>query len=159
MFELDLLGDAGLERDLVALAAGLDDPETFLREDAAPLEGAAVRRAFDTGGRPEPWPDITAKSRAERKVDAASGPLIDSGALEDAASDGRGGVAGSLFSVSGDTLTMGTDLVYAATQNFGRADANVPARLYEDLTPGDALALGAAYEDDYLHRLLAGMTP
>lgn len=158
MFELDLIGQADLTADLDTLAAGLADDEEFLRRDAAPLVSAAVRRTFDEGGRPEPWPDITAKSRAQRKVNGVSGPLIDSGALEDAASDGRGGVAGSLFAVSGDTLTEGTDLVYAAAQNFGWDDKNIPARLFEDLKPEDALALGAAYEDDYLHRLLAGMS-
>lgn len=158
MFEMELIGQAGLEADLETLAAGLADDEAFYREDAARIASAAVRRNFDEGGRPEPWPDITAQSRAQRKFNFTSGPLIDSGALEAAASAGQEGVAGSLFSVSGDTLTEGTDLMYAAVQNFGWDAKNIPARLFEDLKPEDALALGVAYEDDYLHRLLAGMT-
>lgn len=156
MWELEALGLAQTEAGFSQVEAGLDNPEPFLAGEGAEIAGAGVRQNFEVGGRPA-WPDITAQSRSQRKVNSTSGPLIDSGALMAAASATSPGVAGSVFGVSGDTLTLGTDLVYAATQNFGREDDNIPAREFENLQPEDELRLATAFDDDYLHRLLAAL--
>lgn len=156
MFELLLLGEDEVDRSLLQLEAGLDNPEDFLRGEEAQIAGDAIRRHFAQSGASEPWPDITSQSRAQRKVNSTSGPLIDSGALMNAASATSSGVEGSLFAVDGDTLTLGTDLVYAATQNFGRG--GIPAREFETLLPEDELRLTRAFDDDYLHRLLRGLS-
>lgn len=156
MWELEELGLAETEAGFSKVETGLSNPEAFLAGEGAEIAGASVRRNFEVGGRPA-WPDITSQSRSQRKVNSTSGPLIDSGALMEAASATSPGVEGSLFAVDGNTLTLGTDLVYAATQNFGRQDANIAQREFEDLQPEDELRLATAFDDDYLHRLLAGL--
>lgn len=158
MWELELLGLAETQTAFGTLEDGLDNPEAFLKGEGAQITGAAIRQNFLSGGRPSPWPDITAESRAQRKVNSTSGPLIDAGTLMAAASATSSGVDGSVFAVDGSTLTLGTDLVYAATQNWGREDANIPAREFEDLQPEDELRLATAFQDDYLHSLLAAMS-
>ncbi len=155
MFELDILGGQKLETDLTALAAGLDAPDVWLGTEGAKVAGAAVREHFEAGGLPDAWPDITAKSRAQRKVNKESGPLIDSGALMEAASADHAGVPGSVFAQQGDMLTLGTDLVYAETQQEGRG--GIPARPYEMLTMTDEIRLSQSMDDDYLHKLIAAM--
>lgn len=155
MFELDILGGQKLDTDLTDLAAGLNSPEVWLLANAAPLAGAAVREKFAAGGLPDAWPDITAKSRAQRKVDKTSGPLIDSGALMEAASADHAGVPGSVFAQQGDMLTLGTDLIYAETQQEGRG--GIPARPYEFLTMTDEIRLTQSMDDDYLHKLIAAI--
>ena len=157
MWELQALGLTETAGSLGKLSEEIDDPETFLAGTGARMTGADVRENFQEGGRPVKWTDITARSRAKRRVNKSSGPLIDSEALEDAASADHAGVAGSLFSVQGDTLTEGTDLFYAAVQEYGWTDKNVPARSYEQITAEDEIRLSQAMEDDWLHRLLAAM--
>jgi len=159
MFELDLLGGDALETELTGLAAGLDDPAPWLSGNAAKVAGNSIRKHFEKGGLPDAWPDITAKSRAQRKVNKTSGPLIDSGALMEAASAEHAGVSGSVFAQDGDTLTLGTDMVYAATQEFGRSQGSgeIPVRPFMQLTPEDEIKLMHSMDDDYLHKLLAKM--
>ena len=156
MWELEALGLAQTETAFDTLEGGLDNPEAFFQGEGKDIAGAAVRENFEAGGRPSPWPDITARSRSQRKVNSTSGPLIDSGALMASASATEGGVEGSLFAVDSNTLTLGTDLVYAATQNFGRG--GVPAREFETLLPEDEMRLSRAFDDDYLHRLLQSLS-
>jgi len=152
MFELDLLGGEKLETEMSALALGLDNPQVWLGAEGAKIAGEGIRENFEQGGRPDKWPDITAKSRAMRKVNHDSGPLIDSGALMAAASASEPGVAGSVFQQQGDLLTLGTDLEYAADHEFG---IGVPARPFMNLTPEDEIRLTASMDDDYLHKLIA----
>jgi phage gpG-like protein len=155
MWELKALGLPEVLEEISATADMVDDGTAFLSGPASVITGEAIRQNFLQGGRPDAWPDITARSRAQRKVNKTSGPLIDSGAMMDAASATRPGVEHSLYSVDGDTLTLGTDVVQAAVQQYGWEDKNIPARPYEDLQPEDELRLAAAYEGDYLHQMLA----
>ena len=153
MWEFEAIGLPALQNELTGMERAFAAPAAEL-EKLAPEASADIRGNFLAGGRPMTWPDITAASRAGRKEDAASGPLLDTKALMNAASATEHGADGSLFGIAGDTLTLGTDLVYAATQEFGRGA--IPARPYEHLTDTDALRLAGAAESDYLHALLAG---
>lgn len=153
MWDFEAIGLPALRDEFTRVEEGLDDPEPGLAM-IAPEVGADVRRNFEQGGRPGVWPDITAKSRDQRTENKTGGPLVDTEALMDAASADKPGVAGSTFSLEGDTLTLGTDLIYAATQEYGRG--GIPARPYEQITDEDAVRVQEAFEGDYLHALLAG---
>ncbi len=156
MLGLDILGGDKLETELTGLALGLDNPQVWLGAEGAKIAGEGIRENFEQGGRPDKWPDITAWSRAMRKVNHESGPLIDTGALMAAASASEPGVEGSIFRQQGDTLTLGTDLEYAADHEFGTA--RIPVREFMSLTPEDEIRLTASMDDDYLHKLLAQMS-
>lgn len=153
MWDFEAVGLPVLREELTGLAGQLGSPETSLRL-IAPEVGADIRKNFESGGRPEAWPDITAASRAQRKQNPSSGPLIDTGSLMESASDTGGGAEGSVFTLQGDVLTLGTGLAQAATQEYGRG--GIPARPYEHITPEDELRLVEVLESDYLHRMLGG---
>ena len=153
MWEFEAVGLPVLRANLTAMAGELDNPDAYL-ELLGPEVGADIRRNFEQGGRPKTWPDITAASRAQRKQNPTSGPLIDTETLMLSASDSGGGAEGSLFAVQGNVLTLGTDLPQAATQEYGRG--GIPARPYESITTEDALQLGDALQADYLHQMLGG---
>ena len=153
MWQFEAVGLPVLTDTLTTLAGEMESPAAYLTR-IGPEVGADIRKNFEQGGRPGTWPDITAASRAARKQNLTSGPLIDTGALMASASDTGGGAEGSLFAVQGDVLTLGTDLAQAATQEYGRG--GIPARPYESITPEDAIALGDILEADYLHQMLGG---
>ena len=153
MWAFEAVGLPQLTSELTDLEAAFAEPGERL-EALAPEVGADIRQNFAAGGRPDTWPDITAKSRAQRKENKTSGPLIDTEALMNAASASESGVDGSVFGIAGDTETFGSNLVYAATQEYGRG--TIPARAYEQITDADELRLAASLEGDYLHVLLAG---
>ncbi len=153
MWEFEAVGLPALQNELTGLEDALADPSGVLAL-VAPEVGADIKQNFLAGGRPETWPDITAASRAQRKENKTSGPLIDTEALMNAASASEEGVEGSVFGIAGDTETFGTDLAEAATQQYGRG--NIPARAYEQITDADELRLAASVESDYLHAMLAG---
>lgn len=153
MWQFEAVGLPALKGELDTWAADLADTEAVLHH-IAPEAGESIRQNFEQGGRPQPWPDITAKSRSQRKVNKTSGPLIDSGALEEAASASTSGVEGSVFAINGNTATFGTDYVFAAVHQFGWPEKNIPARPYEDIVPEDQLKL-ARSTSDYLLEMLS----
>ena len=153
MWEFEAVGLPALQKELTGLEDALADSASLLAQ-LAPEVGADIKQNFLVGGRPETWPDITAVSRARRKVNKTSGPLIDTEALMNAASASEEGVEGSVFGIAGDTETFGTDLPGAATQQYGRG--GIAARAYEQITDADELRLAASLESDYLHAMLAG---
>ena len=85
MWEFEAIGLPALQNELTGLEDALADPSGVLAL-VAPEVGADIKQNFLAGGRPETWPDITAASRAQRKVNKTSGPLIDTEALMNAAS-------------------------------------------------------------------------
>ena len=87
--------------------------EGHLQDLGPPLEATkqllltSVRDNFAAGGRPTPWVPLR---RARRRGSLGSAiPLNDTGTL-------RASITGE---VSGNTVTIGTNLAYAAIHNFG----------------------------------------
>ena len=87
--------------------------EGHLQNLGPPLEATkellltSVRDNFAQGGRPQPWAPLR-RSRRRGSLGSAI-PLNDTGVL-------RASIAGE---VSGNTVTIGTNLAYAAIHNFG----------------------------------------
>lgn len=136
---------AGLEARIRRLAAGMADTGPLLEALGAEVESQA-RRRIDEGGpdpdgaRWQPWSDAYAATRSGgQRMLAAEGDLLDS--------------IQSL--VSGDIAEVGSNLVYAAIQQFGgTADmaagpAAIPARAWLGISADDARDLDALLDDHF----------
>lgn len=78
-----------------------------------------------------PWAPLS-PSYAARKAKRSAGGLL---VLDDLL---RGGLR---WQVSGNELQLGTDRVYGATHQFGREEANIPARPFLGLDADDEAAV------------------
>jgi phage virion morphogenesis protein len=77
---------------------------------------ASVRKNFDAGGRPTPWLPLKSVPSGRNRSAGSRKILVDSARLMRSIS----------YSPRPDGLSMGTNVVYGATHQFGRG--SVPAR-------------------------------
>ena len=142
---------AGLEERIRRLAAGMADTRPLLEALGAEVESQARRRIDEGGPAPdgapwEPWSDAYAATRR-----GGQRMLV-----------GEGGLLDSIQSlVSGDIAEVGSNLVYAAIQQFGGepdmapGPAAIPARAWLGVSAEDAAELDALL-DDHFSALAAG---
>lgn len=141
---------ASLEARIRRLAAGLADTRPLLEALGAELESQTRKRIADSGPAPDssPWPEWSDAYAATRhgghKLLSSDGDLLDS--------------VQSL--VAADFVETGSNLIYAAIQQFGgTADmapgpAAIPAREWLGLSAADAGDLDALL-DDHFNGLIA----
>lgn len=121
---------------------------TDLTELMTVLAGRVVRivdRKFQKSG--PGWVPLSERTLKQRRA-GSSKPLLDTGRLR-ASAVGRG--EGSLYAVDSQSLTVGTNLGYAATHQFGRG--RIPARPYIP-TEAEILAELTPVVDRYLQEKL-----
>ncbi|HBD18678.1 MAG TPA: phage virion morphogenesis protein [Arenimonas sp.] len=122
---IDLSGIKALERRLAAL--GGFDAGDLLDVIGAQVESQARRRISEEKQAPDgaAWPNWSEEYAATRH----SGHSL----LE-----GEGDLIGSLdHVVSGNEVEIGSNLIYAATHQFGDEERNIQARPYLGLSAGD----------------------
>lgn len=118
-------GAEGLGETIDSIIGTLSNPEPFLRR-AATIIGTATAKNFERGGTQyKMWEEILETSRARRRVDGEAPVLNDSRALARAASATQEGVEDSIFSIEGNSLTMGTDRIDAHLHQYGKKVAGV----------------------------------
>ena len=140
----------GLEDRIRRLAAGLADTRPLLEALGAEVESQSRRRIDEGGPAPDgaPWGAWSDAYAATRR--GGQRMLIDEGGLLDSIQ--------SL--VSGDIAEVGSNLIYAAIQQFGGepgmapGPAAIPARAWLGLSAEDARELDALL-DDYFEGLAA----
>ena len=144
-------GLQGLNERIRRLAAGLGDSEPLLQSLAAEIESQTRRRIADEQAAPDgtPWPawsDAYARSRhGGQSLLQSEGSLLDS----------------IMSAVSGGTAETGSNLVYAALQQFGGEQgmapgpAAVPAREFLGVSEQDGQELQAIV-DEWLSGQIAG---
>ena len=135
----------GLQARIRRLAAGMADPSELLEAIGAELESQTRRRIESGGPDPDgepwqPWSDAYAATRrGGQSLLRAEGGLLDS--------------IQSL--VSGDILETGSNLAYAAIQQFGGAEGMppgpraVPARAWLGISAEDGRDLDALISDHF----------
>ncbi len=135
----------GLQARIRRLAAGMADPSELLEAVGAELESQTRRRVESGGPDPDgepwqPWSDAYAKTRR-----GGHGLLRSEGGLLDSIQ--------SL--VSGNILETGSNLVYAAIQQFGGTSEmpagprEVPARAWLGISADDARELDQLVSDHF----------
>lgn len=136
-------GLEALELRVRKLAAGLGDPGELLEALGAELESQARRRIAAGGPAPdgtpwEPWSDAYERTRrGGQSLLLSEGSLLDS--IQSA--------------VSGDVLETGSNLIYAALQQFGGTSdmppgpAAVPAREWLGIGPEEARELDGIIDE------------
>lgn len=136
--------DARVQQALSRVARIASDARPLFTEIGSALE-ASTRRRFDLGLAPDgtAWADVTAKTRKRKRnprILVERGDLLNSIAFE----------AGSDFVeiIAGPTQ-------YAATHQFGRPEANIPARPYLGLSADDLQEIDEA-AGDYVARMFRG---
>jgi len=139
-------GLAALGRRIDRLLAGLNNPEPLLRELAAAGESQTRRRMESDKRGPDgtPWPEWSPGYAATRHGGQS---LLDA----------RGDLIQSLTAFADrQTAGWGTNLVYAATHQFGRGA--IPARPFLGVSDDDEREL-LGIAEDWLDRLLGGGAP
>ncbi len=139
-------GLAALDRRIDRLLAGLNNPEPLLRELAAAGESQTRRRMESDKRGPDgtPWPEWSPGYAATRHGGQS---LLDA----------RGDLIQSLTAFADrQTAGWGTNLVYAATHQFGRGA--IPARPFLGVSDDDEREL-LGIAEDWLDRLLGGGAP
>ncbi|MEI2742721.1 MAG: phage virion morphogenesis protein [Candidatus Competibacter sp.] len=136
-------GLAALDRRIDRLLAGLNNPEPLLRELAAAGESQTRRRMESDKRGPDgtPWPEWSPGYAATRHGGQS---LLDA----------RGDLIQSLTAFADrQTAGWGTNLIYAATHQFGRGA--IPARPFLGVSDDDEREL-LDLAEDWLDRLLGG---
>ena len=136
-------GRAALDRRIDRLLAGLNNPEPLLRELAAAGESQTRRRMESDKRGPDgtPWPEWSPGYAATRHGGQS---LLDA----------RGDLIQSLTAFADrQTAGWGTNLIYAATHQFGRGA--IPARPFLGVSDDDEREL-LDLAEDWLDRLLGG---
>lgn len=128
--------------DLTRLQAGIDallhvDLRDLLGHMAGLVEAQTRRRIAEDKSAPEgtDWPAWSAEYAATRGTGQAllqgEGDLLDSITHE----------------VDGEAAEIGTNLIYAATHQFGDEERGIPARAFLGISPGDAAELARLVVD------------
>ena len=139
----------GLEARIRRLALGLSDTRPLLEALGAEIESQARRRISEEKTSPigEPWPDW---SSGHAKTRHAGQSLL----------QGGGGLLDSIQSaVRPDLVETGSNLAYAAIQQFGGepsmapGPAAIPAREYLGIGPENEIELDAVL-DEWASRIL-----
>ena len=136
-------GLAALDRRIDRLLAGLNNPEPLLRELAAAGESQTRRRMESDKRGPDgtPWPEWSPGYAATRHGGQS---LLDA----------RGDLIQSLTAFADrQTAGWGTNLIYAATHQFGRGA--IPARPFLGVSDDDEREL-LDLAENWLDRLLGG---
>ena len=136
-------GLAALDRRIDRLLAGLNNPEPLLRELAAAGESQTRRRMESDKRGPDgtPWPEWSPGYAATRHGGQS---LLDA----------RGDLIQSLTAFADrQTAGWGTNLIYAATHQFGRGA--IPARPFMGVSDDDEREL-LDLAEEWLDRLLGG---
>ncbi|HRD68327.1 MAG TPA: phage virion morphogenesis protein [Candidatus Competibacter sp.] len=136
-------GLAALDRRIDRLLAGLNNPEPLLRELAAAGESQTRRRMESDKRGPDgtPWPEWSPGYAATRHGGQS---LLDA----------RGDLIQSLTAFADrQTAGWGTNLIYAATHQFGRGA--IPARPFLGVSDDDEREL-LDLAEEWLDRLLGG---
>jgi phage virion morphogenesis protein len=157
------IDDAEVNRALRALAAHLDDLTPAMDAIGQALV-TEVDLSFDGSRDPwgTPWDALSAVTLARRRGTSAQ-ILRDTGHLANSIN----------YHAAADRVEVGTDVIYAATHQFGRADnrmyntpsgrpAPIPARPFLPIRPSGQVELPDATRDailDLLHRHLAQALP
>ena len=137
--EIEVRGLGEVERRLSRLAARLDDPAPVLERIGARMVESTEAR-FDTLKAPDgsPWAPLAEKTRRYK------------GKHEDKPLTREGDLRGSISAEADrDGVVIGSDRPYAATHQFGREEANIPARPFLGLSDAD-IALIHSILDEYL---------
>ena len=122
---------ARLEGRLARLAASLDDPEPLLDAIGAQAASLAQRRIDSDGPAPDasPWPEWDTRYARTRHPGHS---LLQSG---------NDLLESIQHAVDGGAVKVGSNLVYAATHQFGDDDRGIPARAYLGLSAAEAAEL------------------
>lgn len=138
-------GLEGLQARVRMVAAGMADTRPLLEALGAELVSQSHRRIADEKQAPDgsAWPawseDYARTRHAGQSLLRADGGLLDS----------------LLWAVSPDRVEAGSNLVYAAAQQFGLPERSVPGRAYLGVSDADAEALleiAMRFADAHLRR-------
>jgi phage virion morphogenesis protein len=138
----DLSGVAMLQRRVEAI--GKFERRRLLDEIGATVESQTRRRIEDDKADPEgkawpAWSDRYAKNRhGNQSLLESKGMLI--------------GSLGYAVALAGDQVEVGSNLIYAATHQFGDPKRNIPARPYLGLSGEDEAELEEVI-DNFLRRV------
>lgn len=135
------LDDAELQAALKKLLAKLGNLQPFFADVGEELLNS-TRARFQSQTAPDgsPWADLSPAYAARKKRN------------KDKILTLRGALRGTLTQFAdAESLRVGSPLVYAATHQFGRPEAHIPARPFLGLSDADRAALLDAIAD-YLAR-------
>ena len=140
---IDLAGLQALSHRLNQLA--ITGRDGLLEIVGAELESQTRRRISDEKSAPDgtPWPELNSRYEAQKAQRSSGGLLEFDGNLVDSIR----------YEVSGDEVTVGTDLVYAAPHQFGSFKQGIEPREFLGLSPDNEQEL-ALEVDAYLDSLI-----
>lgn len=137
----------GVDRKLIKLALKTENMDTPLRQSAIYMEGAVAKR-FRSGGGSRPWKPLSPNTIKRHPHRAGGKPLNDTGRLRSSVT------AGSTRRIVGKRMYygMGSNIVYAASHNFGYK--KIPKREFMYFDEKDEKAIKRVFED-YIKGLIS----
>jgi phage virion morphogenesis protein len=117
---IDLLGDEAITKELNRmLARGLDLDPAFYEMGEHLLESTQDRMSQEVSPDGTPWEPLSINTIEQKDLTNQSDKIL----------RGYGTLADMLsYQISGNQLMFGSNMEYAATHQFGRDKANIPAR-------------------------------
>jgi phage virion morphogenesis protein len=140
---VDVIGSSSVANALNRLIKKVDDSSPALRDIGEHLlESTQDRMSDEVDPQGQAWELLSVNTIEQKSLSSQSNKIL----------RGYGTLADTLnYQLNGDQLLFGSNMEYAATHQFGREDANIPAREF----------LGFSDEDeneilDILHAHLSG---
>tara|TARA_B110000211_G_scaffold218716_1_gene263806 strand:- start:834 stop:1280 length:447 start_codon:yes stop_codon:yes gene_type:complete len=117
---IDLLGDEAITKELNRmLSRGLDLDPAFYEMGEHLLESTQDRISQEVSPDGTPWEPLSINTILQKDLTNQSDKIL----------RGYGTLADMLsYQISGNQLMFGSNMEYAATHQFGRDNANIPAR-------------------------------
>jgi phage virion morphogenesis protein len=130
---VDLLGEEAIARALNRLLSQLDDLSPALREIGEHmLESTQNRMSRELSPDGQSWEPLSINTIENKSLSGQSDKIL----------RGYGTLADLLnYQLNGNQLMFGSNMEYAATHQFGRERANIPARQFLGVSDSDEVEI------------------
>ena len=126
---VDVIGSSSLANALNRLMKNVDDSSPALRDIGEHLlESTQDRMSDEVDPQGQAWEPLSVNTIEQKSLSSQSDKIL----------RGYGTLADTLnYQLNGDQLLFGSNMEYAATHQFGRDKANIPAREFLGISADD----------------------